>query len=503
VGNALQVASGAAWLGSPDLAADTSGAFVVVWQDRDGAGAGVQAQRFDRSAAPVGAAFRPYDTTAGDQTEPDASRDRASGSFVLAWTQSASLVEADAYARRYSADGTALEAAPFQINTTAAGAQRRPQAAWAAAGSGRPAGLVIAWDDYARDGSFSGVYAQAYDTFGAALDGEVRVAETSDGFQQHVALGQPDAGAPLVAVWQGGRRAESNTSPSAFDAFARRFNAAFATLTASAGDDRGIEPGTSTPLGGAPTAAGGTGPYSYAWTPAASLDDATAANPVASPPGTTLQTIDYVVLVTDGAGRTARDTVVVTVDPALPVELVAFAAAQREQSVVVAWRTASERNNDGFDVQMRPLDGDWQSAGWIKGAGTTNEAQDYAFVVPDLEAGAYRFRLRQVDLDGAETMGPETTLHVELTEPFALTGPYPSPARQAARMRLAVQRAQHVRVTLYDAQGRHVARLFDGPLDASQNRTLELNLDRASSGVYFVRVQGETFQQTRTLPVVR
>ncbi len=198
---------------------------------------------------------------------------------------------------------------------------------------------------------------------------------------------------------------------------------------------------------------------------------------------------------TDGAGRTARDTVNVTVDPVLPVELVAFDVAQQERGVIVTWQTASERDNDGFDVQVRALDADWQSAGWVDGMGTTSETQDYAFVVIGLEAGAYRFRLRQVDLDGAEMMGPENSLYVELMTPFALAGPYPNPARGAVRMRLAVQRAQSVVASLYDAQGRHVAELFDGPLDTSQ----------MSSGVYFLflRIQGETFAETRTLPIVR
>jgi hypothetical protein len=54
---------------------------------------------------------------------------------------------------------------------------------------------------------------------------------------------------------------------------------------------------------------GGTLPYSYSWSPAASLNDNTLANPVATPSATT----SYTVVVTDGAGNTANAGVTVTV----------------------------------------------------------------------------------------------------------------------------------------------------------------------------------------------
>lgn len=503
IGTSSAVATGATWVGDPDIASDSTGAFVVAWQGQDGSGNGVYVRAYDPGAAPRGVAFQPHDSPAGDQTEPAVALDRRTGTFVVTWTDGTSLAASDAVARRYDAGGTAQGAA-FRVNTTTTGTQRAARPAVAAASGTDPAGFTVVWDSYDQDGSFAGVYAQAYDAAGATLDGEVQVAQTTDAFQQHAALAQPDAASPLVVVWQSGRRVESGAAADAFDVFGRRFNASFATLVAAAGADRSVEPGTTTQLGGMPTAMGGSGGYTYAWQPAASLDDATIANPTATPPGGGApQTTQYTLLVTDGAGRTARDTVDVTSDPALPVELVAFDAEQHESGIVVSWQTASERNNDGFDVQVRALDAEWQSAGWVEGAGTTGETQDYTFAVSGLEAGAYRFRLRQVDLDGAEMIGPEAALHVELTTPFALVGPYPNPARGAVRMRLAVQRAQNVVVALYDAQGRHVGDLFDGPLDANQSRTLTLDTDRMSSGVYFLRIQGETFAETRTLPIVR
>jgi len=78
-------------------------------------------------------------------------------------------------------------------------------------------------------------------------------------------------------------------------------------ITAVASDDVTIFDGSSTTLGVIVT--GGTAPYTYAWTPVESLDDATSITPVANPSITTT----YTVVVTDQYGCTASDVVVVTV----------------------------------------------------------------------------------------------------------------------------------------------------------------------------------------------
>ncbi|OWY25213.1 T9SS C-terminal target domain-containing protein [Sphingobacteriales bacterium UPWRP_1] len=82
-------------------------------------------------------------------------------------------------------------------------------------------------------------------------------------------------------------------------------------MSVNAGSDVTICQGTSTVIGGAPTATGGNPPYTYLWSPSGSLDDATSPNPTASPNVTTV----YGVLVTDACGGTVSDLVTVNVTP--------------------------------------------------------------------------------------------------------------------------------------------------------------------------------------------
>jgi autotransporter-associated beta strand protein len=88
--------------------------------------------------------------------------------------------------------------------------------------------------------------------------------------------------------------------------------------TADAGPTQTVCAGTpgGTAIGGSPTASGGTGPYTYSWTPTTGLSDATVANPTAEVGSTTT----YMVTVTDHNGCTANASVVLTVPPLPNIE---------------------------------------------------------------------------------------------------------------------------------------------------------------------------------------
>ena len=185
----------------------------------------------------------------------------------------------------------------------------------------------------------------------------------------------------------------------------------------------------------------------------------------------------------------------------LPVELTAFTATANGNVADLRWETASETNNTGFEVQMDGGSG-FSFVDFVQGAGTTLEATSYAFRVADLAAGSYRFRLKQVDLDGAFEFSPVVELSIGSSQAFALTAG-PNPFRQSASISLQVATAQDVTVAVYDLLGRSVARLFEGAMDADQSRTFSVDGSDLAPGLYVVRATGERFTTTRQIVRLR
>jgi choice-of-anchor B domain-containing protein len=86
---------------------------------------------------------------------------------------------------------------------------------------------------------------------------------------------------------------------------------------------------------------------------------------------------------------------------------------------------------------------------------------------------------------------------------FALSAPAPNPARDRAALSLTVERAQTVRAEAFDALGRRVAVLYDGPAAAGAVTELVLEAAGLVPGPYLVRVTGETFTTARPLAILR
>jgi len=171
-----------------DMAPD--GSFVVAW-----GGPEVSARRYSAAGVPLGAAFQVNTYTTGSQGSPSVAIDD-DGDFVVVWSsESQDGSSQGIYAQRYSASGVP-QGGEFLVNTYTPGAQTYPRVAIDSNG-----GFVIVWDSELQDGSSLGVYGQCYSATGVPQGGEFRVNQYTTGAQAYPAVAM-DADGDFLVTWQ-------------------------------------------------------------------------------------------------------------------------------------------------------------------------------------------------------------------------------------------------------------------------------------------------------------
>ena len=191
----------------------------------------------------------------------------------------------------------------------------------------------------------------------------------------------------------------------------------------------------------------------------------------------------------------------------LPVELVSFEAITDGDAVSLSWKTLSETNNAGFEIQrISKNDGasvPWEVLGFVEGAGTTLEAQSYSYRLDNLEAGRHVFRLKQIDYDGAFEYSAQVEVAVEMPDAFVVSRAYPNPFNPQASFSFGVRQAQQVTVELYNVLGQRVMTVYQGTPAAGATQSVLIDGSGLQSGLYLLRVQGENFVDTQMLTLVK
>jgi hypothetical protein len=180
---------------------------------------------------------------------------------------------------------------------------------------------------------------------------------------------------------------------------------------------------------------------------------------------------------------------------ALPVTLTSFSATCESDGVNLKWSTATELNNDRFEV-YRSIDGyNWTQIGTIAGAGTTNATQHYQFIDESGQRQLSYYHLKQIDTDGkAEVFSPiSSNCHLS-THEFEV---YPNPASTITHVAIQSPSEQQAAILISDATGKLVWKQ-DVQLVVGAT-IIPVSIQSFESGVYLVRLNTAADQQLRKL----
>ncbi len=188
----------------------------------------------------------------------------------------------------------------------------------------------------------------------------------------------------------------------------------------------------------------------------------------------------------------------------LPVELSSFTASLDGTTAVLEWRTESETNNAGFEVQHKaPGTEAFTKRSFVEGAGTREQPESYRVRAEGLRAGTHQFRLRQLDTDGSAHTTDPVSVHVEVARKLALHAPAPHPVERSTRLTFTVKRDGPTTVALYNMLGQRVRTLYDRTIQAGRTHELSVSTHGLSSGTYFIRLSAPSGTRTERVAIVK
>ncbi|MBX7044792.1 MAG: fibronectin type III domain-containing protein [Ignavibacteria bacterium] len=191
-------------------------------------------------------------------------------------------------------------------------------------------------------------------------------------------------------------------------------------------------------------------------------------------------------------------------DGLLPVELAGFTSSVNKNSVTLNWRTVSEQNNSGFDIERKKENSnEWIKAGNVQGMGTTNSENNYRFEDKNVASGKYYYRLKQIDYNGSyEYHNLTNFVQVGIPAKWDLSQNYPNPFNPSTKINFDIPKESFVKISVYDVTGRLVADIVNERKDAGYY-TVEFNASALSSSIYFYRIEADNFTATKKMMLLK
>ncbi len=129
-----------------------------------------------------------------------------------------------------------------------------------------------------------------------------------------------------------------------------------------------------------------------------------------------------ITLVEAGSNTASTDCSIVP----LPVELLSFTGEKSGSTVALNWTTASEKDNDYFEVQKRNKLGFFETFAVEKGAGNTSSFIRYAAIDEAPTDKENYYQLKQVDFDGNTVISDIISVSGDWLAPALTVFPNPS-----------------------------------------------------------------------------
>jgi photosystem II stability/assembly factor-like uncharacterized protein len=196
-------------------------------------------------------------------------------------------------------------------------------------------------------------------------------------------------------------------------------------------------------------------------------------------------------------------TIYYTADWFVPVELTSFTASLNQSKVNLYWQTATELNNNGFEIQRKLENSDWITIGFKKGKGTTSEQTDYSYIddISGVSAKKLMYRLKQIDYNGSFKYSDEIEV-VTLPLQYNLFQNYPNPFNPNTVIKYEIPQNSFIKLEVFDLLGRQIKTLVNEMKPAGRYE-IEFDASSLSSGIYIYKISGNNFNQSKKMILLK
>ena len=186
----------------------------------------------------------------------------------------------------------------------------------------------------------------------------------------------------------------------------------------------------------------------------------------------------------------------------VPVELTSFTATANGKEVTLGWTTATEMNNQGFEVQRKFGSNDFVTVGSVKGHGTTTSPNNYTYVDKLTDAGKYFYRLKQIDFGGKYEYSQTVEINWSPFTTYKLEQNYPNPFNPTTTIGFGISEKGNVRLSVHNILGEEIRNLLNEEKEPGYH-SVEFDASELPSSVYFYRIQSGNFIDTKKMLLLK
>lgn len=173
----------------------------------------------------------------------------------------------------------------------------------------------------------------------------------------------------------------------------------------------------------------------------------------------------------------------------LPVELVDFRGTATPDGNLLQWETASERNNDFFEIQRSLNGSDWEAIASVQGNGDSDQFISYQYLDRNPLPGRNFYRLRQVDFDGAFEFSYIISVITGDIPQLQVQAFYPNPTAQYLTLSYLTDNEEPLVCQIYDLTGRMIVSHRTANSFGFNEITFDFHM--LSDGAYLLRLHNQ------------